>query len=507
MPVALDKLKHIVVLMMENRSFDHMLGSLRQQDPRIDGLTGSESNPDSTGEPIKVQPQAEFQSQLDPDPGHHYPDVDIQLYNGSSDRSKPNMQGFIQAYFQQRKDVDHSHKIMNYFPPEKVPVITTLAKKYAVFNHWFSGLPGPTIPNRAFAHFGTSFGKVDMSVFYLGEPYLSVYERMLQAGRTAKVYYYDQQSSTIALAFLLKSQPQIFATYDQFLADCSAGKLPDYSFIEPNYTDHDADNGEALASDQHPDHDVQAGEVFIASVYNAIRSNRELWESTALLLVYDEHGGIYDHVPPPACMPDGFKDQATGFQFDRLGVRVPAVLVSPWIPEGTVVSPLNASGGIDNERVFEHSSIPNTVTSHFIGAYDKRSPREKASETFLDVLSLTAPRTDSFLFNIGGTAPAARARVAAAGRPLGFAGIPAAADNSQAISIPKPPLTAMKPDRPLSGLLRDQIDHFHKAELTLPLDQQTGIDVHSIQTEAQASAYIKQITERLHVRVAFAPGS
>jgi hypothetical protein len=107
-----------------------------------------------------------------------------------------------------------------------------------------------------------------------------------------------------------------------------------------------------LASDQHPDHHVQEGERFIASIYNAIKQNAGLWSTTALLIVYDEHGGIYDHVPPPACLPDGFvaqpKDTKTDlpFLFDRLGVRVPAILVSPWVPKGTVVSPLNA-GKID----------------------------------------------------------------------------------------------------------------------------------------------------------------
>lgn len=503
MSAGLDKLKHIVVVMMENRSFDHMLGALRAQDPRIDGLTGSESNPDTSNEPIKVQPLAEFQSQLDPDPGHHFPDVDLQLFNRSQDRSKPNMQGFIQAYFGQRKDLDHSHKILYYFTPEKLPVITTLARKYAVFNRWFSSLPGPTIPNRAFAHFGTSFGKVDMSLFYLGEPYLSIYERMVNAGRTAKIYYYDQQSSTMALAFLLKNQPKLFATYDQFLSDCETNKLPDYSFIEPNYTDHDADDGEAIASDQHPDHDVRAGEVFVASIYNAIRNNPEVWESTALLLVYDEHGGIFDHVPPPSCVADGFKDQATGFQFDRLGVRVPAVLISPWVPEGTVVSPLEANGTVANERVFEHASIPNTVTSFFLGQYDKRTSREKASETFLDLLSLEAPRTDTISFEAG-NAPTAKTQVMAAGAAAnGTFGDGTGTVHS--VAVPQPS-GAMNPSRPISGLLQDQITHLHKVELTLPPDQQTGIDVHAIQTEAQASDYIQQMTVKLHVQTASARG-
>jgi phospholipase C len=169
MPPGLDKLQHIVVLMMENRSFDHMLGSLKAKDPRINGLTGNETNPDTTGALVQVQPLAEYQSQLDPDPDHHFPAVDLQIFGGDeSDSRVANMQGFVKSYFQQRKDVQHSHKIMYYFPSEKLPVLTTLATNFAVFNSWHASIPGPTICNRAFAHYGTSFGQAGMDVFYLG---------------------------------------------------------------------------------------------------------------------------------------------------------------------------------------------------------------------------------------------------------------------------------------------------------------------------------------------------
>jgi len=406
MPAGLDNLKHIVVLMMENRSFDHMLGALKKQDPRINGLDGTESNLDTTNEPAKVRPLAKFQGQLDPDPDHHFPAVHKQIYGGTAGPpAAPSMGGFVQSYHDQRKDVNHSRQIMFYFPPDKLPVLTTLARSYAVFNGWFSSIPGPTICNRAFAHYGTSFGHVDMNLFYLKTPFLSIYDRLLKAGKTAKLYYYDRASSTMEIVNLLKNQPQIFATYPQFLDDCKRGELPDYSFVEPNYSDHLGEGGgEELASDQHPDHDVQAGEIYIAAIYNAIRQNPDLWKSTALLIAYDEHGGIYDHVPPPACLPDGFTatEQDTGvpgqpFSFDRLGVRVPAILISPWIPKATVVP-----GTEDpvNGRIFEHASIPATVTKQFLGTYDERSPREKAALTFLDLLSDTMrPDADCPVFH------------------------------------------------------------------------------------------------------------
>jgi phospholipase C len=389
-----DKIQHVIVLMMENRSFDHMLGALHATNPKINGLTGSEANPDTQNERIKVQPAAKFQGQLNHDPDHHFPGVDLQIFGGDESQNRtPNMQGFIKSYYTQTSDVGDSHAIMNYFKPDQLPVLTTLATEFAVFNGWFSAIPGPTICNRAFAHYGTSFGQVGMDIFYVFDKIPSIYERMLDGGQTAKLYYYDQQSSTMEVVNLLKNEPQLFGTFDQFLADCKSGNLPQYSFIEPCYSDHTGDDGGAiLASDQHPDHDVREGERFIATTFNAIRLNPKLWESSVLLIVYDEHGGIYDHVAPPACLPDGFSasaaDTGTGrpFAFDRLGIRVPAVLVSPYIPRNTVVPGPDEPNG----RAYEHACIPATVVAQFLPDYDQknqRTPREKAAANFLDVLT------------------------------------------------------------------------------------------------------------------------
>jgi phospholipase C len=400
MPPGLDALKHIVVLMMENRSFDHMLGAV----PGIGGIddAGSFNNPDTTGAPVTPQPLAEFQSQLQPDPDHHFPAVDLQIFGGNTAPGRvANLQGFVKSYYNQQQNVVHSHEILYYFKQSDLPVLTTLATEFAVFNRWFASIPGPTICNRAFAHYGTSFGRVDMNLLYINEPFKSIYDRLVGAPpHTSKLYYYDTASSTMEITNLLQHQPEVFGTFDQFQKDCETGNLPDYSFVEPNYSDHDTDTGEEVANDQHPDHNVQAGEAFIASVYNAIKGNAALWASTALLIVYDEHGGIFDHVIPPACTPDQFtataNDTGTGqpFAFDRLGVRVPAILVSPWIPKGTIVS-----------RVFDHASIPATVTKFFLGDYSPRSPRETSADVFIEpqgpavdparnLLSLDVMRTD-----------------------------------------------------------------------------------------------------------------
>jgi hypothetical protein len=171
--------------MLENRSFDHMLGSLAAVDPRIDGVTAGWSNPDTKGAAVSPEAQADFQGQLDPDPDHHFPAVDIQIFGGDNSPGRvANMQGFVKSYFNQRRDVAHSHKIMYYFAQDKLPVLTTLALEFAVFNRWFASIPGPTVCNRAFAHFGTSFGRVDMNPFYVGQPIPSVYQRLIHATPT-----------------------------------------------------------------------------------------------------------------------------------------------------------------------------------------------------------------------------------------------------------------------------------------------------------------------------------
>ncbi|HEY1677714.1 MAG TPA: alkaline phosphatase family protein [Candidatus Sulfotelmatobacter sp.] len=384
MPPGLDQLQHIVVLMMENRSFDHMLGSLKAVNPAIDGYLASDpfTNPDNNGNAVKPQALAEFQGQLDPDPDHHFPAVDIQIFGGATGAGRvANMQGFVSSYFHQREDVNHSQKILYYFRQSDLPVLTTLALQFAVFNRWFASIPGPTICNRAFAHYGTSFGRVDMNPFDIIAPIKSIYTRLINASpaRSAKVYYYDTSSSSMEVANLLQNQTEQFGTYPQFLSDCDKGLLPQYSFVEPNFSDHDSDDGEEVANDQHPDHDVQAGEALIAEVYTHLKHS-PLWPNTALLIVYDEHGGIFDHVVPPSCPKDSFQssqiDPGTNqpFQFDRLGVRVPAILVSPWVKAGTVVS----------DRVFDHASIPATITKFFLGSYPNVSQREQNAAVFIE---------------------------------------------------------------------------------------------------------------------------
>jgi phospholipase C len=178
-----------------------------------------------------------------------------------------------------------------------------------------------------------------------------------------------------------------FGLYGDFIADCRRGTLPEYAFVEPPYNDQ---SDRTLAADQHPDHFVLAGDQLIWDVYKAIRSNDDVWRSTVLLIVWDEHGGIFDHVPPPR-LPygDGTPDEpfeltVPPFDFRRLGVRVGAVVVSPYVNRGV------------DHTLFEHASIPATVTQQFIGNPRDHAPflREKNANTMLTLLAASQPRMD-----------------------------------------------------------------------------------------------------------------
>ncbi|HXM59837.1 MAG TPA: alkaline phosphatase family protein [Terriglobales bacterium] len=480
MPPGLDNLKHIVVLMMENRSFDHMLGYM--QVPGLDGLKGNESNPDTNGQPQSVQPTAAAQKELDPDPDHSWTGVNTQIFGNpqGTDDGSPKMQGFIKSYFTKMQDVNHSRNIMNCFSPDNVPVLTTLAQQFAVCDRWFSSLPGPTVPNRLFAHFGTSFANVDNAMKF-GDNGKSIYSRLMNAGRSTKIYYFDEQSASVGFTFLLQNQPQTMGTYNDFLSDCANSLLPDYSFVEPNYSDH----SNLLASDQHPDHNVIAGENFIADVYNHIRQS-PLWESILLLIVYDEHGGTFDHVLPPQIQPDGTPDPVSGFQFNRLGIRVPAVFVSPWVQAGTII-----------HTQYEHASIPATAASLFIANPAQRNLtiREQRANLFTadpNLLTLSAPRQDSFFFQ-----PSQPSLMGIRGLTIA-----AQADESgpREIPIPTPPADAYDPSRPMGVLLHDHIVDLSRLEQKLPPDQRTNVDVSKLKTEADASAYSARVVPLLRAQ-------
>jgi phospholipase C len=383
-------IEHVVVLMLENRSFDSMLGRLYPDDPDFKGLTLNEYN-NYGGSGFGVWNNFDMTPATacmpDPDPGEFFTDMNFQLF-GSPDRpdAAPTMCGFAENYATQAKGA--ASAVMHYFTPDQVPVISTLAKAFGVSDYWHASAPCQTWPNRFFAHTGTSLGYVDNKAFPIPFRAPSIFSRLEDRGKNWRVYFHDMPQSML-LRDVWSLAPSHYRFFHQFLADASQGVLPHYSFIEPGYFPDLFDN--FMPNDEHPPHNVVHGEKLIADVYNAVR-NSPCWKSTLLIITYDEHGGCYDHVPPPpATPPDGIVANSGNFNFNAYGVRVPAVIISPYIPPGSKIRPpKNADGSV---TPFDHTSIIKTLRELFdLG--DKLTARDEAAPSLLGALSLAAPNND-----------------------------------------------------------------------------------------------------------------
>jgi len=382
------KTDHLVVLMMENRSFDHMLGFLKAPDYDIEGLDGTESNPSAeAGQPdVTVTGDAHTVNDLNPDPGHEFLDVNVQIFGNKQGLiDGPLMEGFVKNYAMVSDEASHGARIMKCFTPATLPVLTTLAKRYAICDHWFSSVPGPTIPNRLFVHGAHSGGSLVQDAIAAPAGLKTIFEVMNDPNNPNTFRIYTSGASVLLANIYLLRRQGFFHPYSDFRHDCLHGDLPAYTFIEPRYDD-DPGNG-TYANSQHPDFAVDEGEGLIADVYQAIRDS-PLWKSTLLLIAYDEHGGIYDHVPPPTLVPDPKNPVQPSinpaFAFDRLGVRVPAVLISPFIKPGTIVS-----------TRFDHCSIVATVRKLFCPNTAPFNWREAQAATFEGVLNRATARTDT----------------------------------------------------------------------------------------------------------------
>lgn len=213
MSAGLSNLKHIVVLMMENRSFDHMLGYAKSAAWSIEGLSATDSNQDSAGADVPVSNDANYAGDLTPDPGHSGFDTLTQLYGDPTTAitRDPTMSGFVRSYEGKTGDPADAHRIMKCFAPEKLPVLTRLAQEFSVCDRWFSSLPGPTFPNRAFMHAATSLGRVDMGIDWRNlTP--TIYERLAENHLDSVIYYHD---STMASTFNgLAGNPDFFGSFD-----------------------------------------------------------------------------------------------------------------------------------------------------------------------------------------------------------------------------------------------------------------------------------------------------
>lgn len=383
------KIEHVVVLMLENRSFDNILGRLYPKSDRFDGLAMDEWNPwhreDGSIERVRVWSSEAIDPPTLPkeDPGEFFADMQVQIY-GLTRAGQPTMDGFVDNYMRQSALRSPDPKaVMHVYRPEQLPASTLLARSFGVCDRWFASAPCETWPNRYFLHCGTAGGYVnnERSTFPYRWPRFmpTIFRRLDRRGYTWKVYFHDlPQAAT--LVELWPKIPTHFCFFDpQFAVDAGSGRLPSYSFIEPRY--YSSIRKGALPNDQHPPHDLQDGEALVAAVYNALRS-APTWQRTLLLILYDEHGGCYDHVPPPPAVSPG-GPYPDGFRFDRYGVRIPAVIVSAYLPAGSVVRPIGP-------RPFDHCSVQSTLHKLFeLG--EPLSPRVAAAPDVLSALSSRAP--------------------------------------------------------------------------------------------------------------------
>jgi phospholipase C len=448
--VPLPGIEHVIVLMLENRSFDNVLGGLYPdltKQKRYRGLLGTETNPlDPSGGGGSVgvfqgPPGLSTWTMPYPDPGELYTDMVEQLFGSTNvppGGGPATMSGFAWNYKQQKSSPDGvapvAKNIMQYYSDQTLGFSFALAKHYAVCDCWFASGPVQTLANRIFAHCGTP-SKLpnenksrmnnpdyapawddpgptvsDTTIFQLLDeaypdgqaPVCSDFDGGSPGPLNWKVYYHDAPLSALC-DYVYNNwcydslyggnvwgfEPSV--TDPGFAYDVANGLLPKYSFIEPCYTDQfgsspnsnhpggagidwDDPNGQSLP----PPIDVRDGEALLYKVYETLSQYPEVFDKTLLIVTYDEHGGTYDHVPPPppplpppAISP--FQEPVENFNYDRYGVRVPAIFVNPRIKYGTIYPPRSPGSDIPYPP-FDHTSILSTLIAQF-GLSGSLSPR------------------------------------------------------------------------------------------------------------------------------------
>jgi phospholipase C len=417
----LSSIQHIVCLMLENRSFDHMLGFLYADEGNkspggqpFEGLTGKESNPATGGKSVpvfKIKPtdkNAYFMPGADP--GEGYAATNSELFGNVNAPTPPvaTNQGFVKDFAYTLKWEAKEkwqilpgtvpQNIMGIFTPEMLPVLSTLARGYAVCDHWYSSVPTETMPNRAFANAGTSQGHLDdKTKTYTVQ---SIFGLLGQHNVSWAIYGYDTEPLTRHnFPDTTSADDSHFGLFKDFQAAASSGTLPAYTFLEPSWS--------PTGNSQHPNYDVALGEQLIHDVYYALY-NGKAWEETLLIITYDEHGGCYDHVAPPSgAVPPDDTPSEFGFDFKRFGIRVPAVLVSPLIAPGTVFRVPAGTMPLD------HTSILKTVEKRW--GLPALTARDDAAPDVGDVLTLKTARADDPLKGV--KVPKASGKDPASGHP------------------------------------------------------------------------------------------
>ena len=343
---------HIVVLMMENRSFDHFLGALQSDagyasKAQVAGLSGTESNLAPDGTVVKAFKMANFTPE---DPPHGWAACHSQFNEGKND-------GFVKAHAGASQD-----EAMGYHDRSQIPLYYWFADNFAICDSWFASVLGPTWPNRFYLHATTSKGKKDNSPFLVGAPD-SIWDRLKEQKLTFKNYAAGAVTWYVGgfAGKVLALNPS--APIKEFFDAAKAGTLPSFSLIDPDYQ----------ASDDHPAHNILRGQAFVGSVYKALAES-PAWSKTLFIITYDEHGGFFDHVPPPKATDENA-------EFANQGFRVPAFVIGPTVKKGYVC-----------KTVLEHSSVAATLRTRFdIKSLSKRMDAASDISDCIDPLKVKAP--------------------------------------------------------------------------------------------------------------------
>jgi phospholipase C len=404
--------------MLENRSFDHMLGFSDLTGVDIHGAATSVDDADPAAHsnlnpvdnqpvPVTVNPSADFALKgVDEDPGHSFLDALESLcgpgvvgYDPTAGYPAIHNSGFVANYVAHGCAVPE--RAMRCFDPVQLPVLNTLAREFAVCDAWFSSLPGPTWPNRFFAMAASSGGLDDSpskpdtvaSVAVGGYRFSNgtIFDRLDDKCIPWSVVEGDEFPVAFAMAGMSYNALQgRFCDYEDFLTDVADPSYePRYVFIEPQYGESSfgltGPGDYTCGNSMHPLDDVVRGEKLLKETYEAIRSSPH-WEHSMLIVTFDEHGGFYDHVEPPAATPPGdvqVDDYGKhGFLFDRLGVRVPALVISPWVRRGVI-----------DHTTYDHTSI--LATAERLYGMAPLTGRDRDANDLLHLVSLEAPRTDA----------------------------------------------------------------------------------------------------------------
>jgi phospholipase C len=347
-PPARSGIDHIVVVMMENRSFDHFLGWMPKADGRQAGLTYT----DAAGATHSTYPLApDFQGCAHPDPDHSYNGGRVQYNNGACD-------GFLRSG---RNDV----YAIGYYRQRDLAFLGRAAPYWTVCDRYFAALMGPTFPNRLYMHAAVT-DRITNTFSLSTLP--TIWDRLAERRISRRMYY----SNLPTLALWGSKYASVERPFNEFLRDCKNGKLPKVAFVDPVFTGTD----EGTAGDDHPHADIRVGEWFLSRIYRAVTTSRN-WARTVLIINFDEWGGFFDHVPPPLA-------QDVDPRYTLRGFRVPCLVISPYARRRYVA-----------HGIYDHTSILKMIEWRW--NLQPLSVRDANANNIANVLdfkhrNLTAPR-------------------------------------------------------------------------------------------------------------------